>query len=304
MSVLYDVPGPRARRRNLVFNVVFAVVLVAVAVWVLRTLDDKGVLNRAQWEPFTRGDTWTQFVLPGLRNTLKAAGLAMVIALPIGVLFGVARLSEHRPLRWAAGAVVEFFRAIPVLLMMVFASVLFTKYSTVPLGNVPLIATVTGLVLYNGSVLAEVFRAGVLALPRGQTEAGLAVGLRKGQLMRSVLLPQATTTMLPTIVSQLVVVLKDTALGGLLLINFVELLRTADGIKNNYGNVVPSYIVIAAIYIALNFAVSQIARLLELRLRRGPRASLAGPTDQMTPTLPGGTAATGAGIGPGFGGVA
>ncbi len=138
--------------------------------------------------------------------------------------------------------------------------------------------------------------AGIMALPAGQTEAGLAVGLSKSQLMRSILLPQATTTMLPTIVSQLVVVLKDTALGGLLLINFVELLRTADGIKNNYGNVVPSYIVIAAIYIALNFAVSQIARGLERRVRGRRGGAAVGRTDQMIPTLPG-TAAAGSGSG-------
>jgi glutamate transport system permease protein len=295
-SVLFDVPGPRGRARNLVIGLAFAVLVLLAIVWVVRKLDDRDVLTAEQWKPFTLGSTWTQFVFPGLWNTLKAAGLSMVIALPLGAVFGIARLSDHRPVRWLAGTIVEFFRAIPVLLMMVFASVLLTRYTTVPLGSVPLLAVVTGLVLYNGSVLAEIFRAGILALPRGQSEAGSAIGLRKTQLMTNILLPQAVTAMLPNIISQLVVVLKDTALGGLLLINFIELLRTADGIKSNYGNVVPSYIVIGAIYITLNFAVSQLARLLEYRQRRGRRQTTAGPDltlSQLTPTLPGGAAATG-----------
>jgi glutamate transport system permease protein len=292
-SVLFDEPGPRGRVRNGLIGVLFLALLIAALVWVILKLDDKGVLTKQQWEPFTMGSTWTEFIFPGLWNTLKAAGLSMVIALPLGAIFGIARLSEHTAIRGVAGVAVEFFRAIPVLLMMVFATVLYQNYSNIPLGDVPFYSVVTGLVLYNGSVLAEIFRAGILALPRGQTEAGLAIGLRKGQLMRSVLLPQAVTSMLPNIVSQLVVVLKDTALGGLLIVNFVELLRTADGIKSNYGNVVPSYIVIGAIYITLNFTVSQLARLLEYWLRRGRRGR-SGPAaedeamSQLAPTLPGG----------------
>ncbi len=290
-SVLFDEPGPRGKIRNAVIGALFIALLIAGVVWVLVKLDDKGVLTKQQWEPFTMGSTWTEFILPGLWNTLKAAGLSMIIALPLGAIFGVARLSDHASVRWVAGTAVEFFRAIPVLLMMVFATVLYQEYSNIPLSDVPLYSVVTGLVLYNGSVLAEVFRAGILALPRGQTEAGLAIGLRKGQLMRLILLPQAVTTMLPNIVSQLVVVLKDTALGGLLIVNFVELLRTADGIKSNYGNVVASYIVIGAIYITLNFAVSQLARVLEYWLRRGRRVRVE-PEDealsQLAPTLPGG----------------
>jgi glutamate transport system permease protein len=293
-SVLFDEPGSRGKMRNLLIGLVFAVVIVFAIVWAVLKLDDKGVLTSDQWTPFTIRSTWTQFVFPGLWNTLKAAGLSMVIALPLGAVFGIARLSDHRPVQWIAGTFVEFFRSVPVLLMMVFASVLFTKYSNIPLGTVPLVAVVTGLVLYNGSVLAEIFRAGILALPKGQSEAGSAIGLRKTQLMTSILLPQAMTSMLPNIISQLVVVLKDTALGGLLLINFVELLRTADGIKSNYGNVVPSYIVIGAIYITLNFSVSQLARLLEYRVRRGRhiRGGTESTLSQMTPTLPGGVAAS------------
>jgi glutamate transport system permease protein len=116
-----------------------------------------------------------------------------------------------------AGTVVEFFRAIPVLLLMLFANEFYVQSTDISSEQRPLYAVVTGLVLYNASVLAEVVRAGILALPRGQTEAAKAIGLRKGQTMSSILLPQAVTAMLPAIVSQLVVIVKDTALGGVML---------------------------------------------------------------------------------------
>ena len=110
---------------------------------------------------------------------------------------------------------------------------------------------VIGLVLYNGSVLAEVVRAGILAVPKGQTEAALAIGLRKTQIMSIVLLPQALTSMLPAVVSQLVVIVKDTALGGIL-VGYVELRRAANTSASNYGNLLPTYVVVAVIYILIN----------------------------------------------------
>ncbi|CAM5598777.1 hypothetical protein SVIOM342S_02002 [Streptomyces violaceorubidus] len=137
----------------------------------------------------------------------------------------------------------------------------------------PLYAVVTGLVLYNASVLAEIVRSGILALPKGQGEAAMAIGLRKGQVMRLVLLPQAVTAMLPAIVSQLVVVLKDTALGGAVL-TFPELLASANTMSGYYGaNVIASYTVVAVIYIALDFALTSFASWLERRLRRGKKST-------------------------------
>ena len=158
-------------------------------------------------------------------------------------------------------------------LMMVFASVLLTKYSNVPLKSVPLMAVVSGLVLYNGSVLAEVFRAGMLSVPRGQREAAYALGLRKNQVMRAVLLPQAIQAMLPTIVSQLVVLLKDTALG--FLITYQELLNEARylGSLTEFGRpIIPTALVIGAVYITLCTALSSSAGYLERRSRRTGRA--------------------------------
>ncbi len=271
-SVLYDTPGPRAKRRNVLYTVGFLAVLAVLAWWVLSALNDKGQLSADKWSPFvTDSRVWTTYLLPGLVETLKAAALSILIALPLGALLGIGRLSDHRWVRVPVGTVVEFFRAIPVLLLMMFASAVYAQFTPVSSDFRPLYAVVTGLVLYNASVIAEVVRAGVLSLPRGQGDAAVALGMRKGQTMLYVLLPQAVTVMLPALVSQLVVIVKDTALGGALL-GFPELLSQNRQVTANYGaNTIATFTVIALIFIALNFALTSLAAWLEQRLRRAGR---------------------------------
>ncbi|MFG2759962.1 amino acid ABC transporter permease [Streptomyces wuyuanensis] len=273
-SVLYDVPGPRAERRNLLYTLGFLVVLGALAWWVLAGLADKGQLEWSKWAPFvTDSRVWTTYLLPGLENTLIAAALSLVIALPLGAVLGIARLSDHSWVRGAAGTVVEFFRAIPVLILMLFANAAYAAFSDISPDNRPLYAVVTGLVLYNSSVLAEVVRAGILALPLGQSDAARAIGMRKGQTMRYVLLPQSVTAMLPAIVSQMVVIVKDTALGGAML-GFSELLASVRPMSANYGaNTIASFTVVAVIFIVLNFALTSFAARLESRLRQGRKST-------------------------------
>ncbi|MCL6671082.1 MULTISPECIES: amino acid ABC transporter permease [Streptomyces] len=297
-SVLYDTPGPRAKRRNVVLSVVFVLLLGLLLWWVWQKMDDKGQLKWSLWQPFTTSEAWTTYLLPGLGNTLKAAALSMVIALPLGAFFGIARLSDHRWVRGPAGVVVEFFRSIPVLLLMLFANEFFARSTNVTTEDRPLYAVVTGLVLYNASVLAEVVRAGILALPRGQTEAAYAIGLRKGQTMTSILLPQAVTAMLPAIVSQLVVIVKDTALGGVM-IGYTELLNARSTFAANYANVIPSFIGVAIIFIVVNFILTSFASWLEGRLRRSKRSTgavLSEDQVEMNPAAVGGGFGTGASV--------
>ncbi|WP_405619924.1 amino acid ABC transporter permease [Streptomyces sp. NBC_00076] len=296
-SILYDTPGPRAKRRNVLFSVVFFVLLALLLWWVWQTMDEKNQLAWALWKPFTQSQAWTTYLLPGLADTLKAAALAMVIALPLGAFFGIARLSDHRWVRATAGTVVEFFRSIPVLLLMLFANELYVRSSGISSEDRPLYAVVTGLVLYNASVLAEIVRAGILSLPKGQSEAAMAVGLRKGQTMTSVLLPQAVTAMLPAIVSQLVVIVKDTALGGVML-GFTELLNARQTLAAVYANVIPSFIVVAVIYIVLNFLLTSFASWLERRLRRSKKGTgvvLGEDNVEVNPAAVQGSFGTGAG---------
>jgi glutamate transport system permease protein len=273
-SVLYDAQGPRAKRRNVLFTVVFLVALAALLWWVYRALDEKGQLEWAQWEMFFTGtEAWSTYIWPGLKNTLTAAALSVLIALPLGAVLGISRLSDHAWIRVPAALVVEFFRAIPVLVLMIFGLALFAQYTDVSTDDRPLYAVITGLVLYNASVLAEIVRAGILALPKGQSEAAMAIGLRKGQVMRVILLPQAVTAMLPAIVSQLVVIVKDTALGGAIL-TFSELLAAASTMSAYYGaNTIASFTVVAVIFIAINFALTSFASWLERRLRRAKKST-------------------------------
>ncbi|MET9854131.1 amino acid ABC transporter permease [Streptomyces sp. NPDC006450] len=272
-SVLYDAPGPRAKARNWIYSGVFLVVAAAITWWVLSALADKNQLDADKWSPFfAESQVWTTFLLPGLGETLRAGAIAMVIALPLGALLGIGRLSDHAWVRSAVGAWVEFFRAIPVLMLMLFGSAFFVQYTGVDSAVRPLYAVVTGLVLYNSAVIAEIVRAGVESLPKGQTDAAKAIGMRKGQVMTYVLLPQAVTAMLPALVSQLVVILKDTAIGGAVL-GFAELLSTYRQISANYSNTIPTLIVIAAIFIVVNFALTSFASWLEGRLRKSKRTT-------------------------------
>ncbi|MGD9620392.1 MAG: amino acid ABC transporter permease [Mycolicibacterium sp.] len=268
-SVLFDAPGPRARVRNHIISAV-TVVVVALVVWVVYTrLSAKGQLTAAKWEPFLTADLWTTYVLPGIEGTLTAAAVSIVLALALGLLLGVGRLSTHTGIRWVSSVIVEFFRAVPVLIMMIFAYFLYAFYDVFPSKYLALAGVITGLTLYNGAVIAEIVRAGVHAVPRGQGEAAAALGLTSGQTMRSILLPQAVTSMLPVLVSQLVVVLKDTAIGYQ--ITFVEMVRQGTVVGSSYGNYIPALIVIALLMISANFALSSFATWLDRRMRKSRR---------------------------------
>ncbi|SEU16518.1 amino acid ABC transporter permease [Nonomuraea wenchangensis] len=290
-NVLFDAPGPRARLRNNALTLLSVAVLLFIAYLVISTLGEKGQLDAAKWEPFLRGDTWTGFILPGLVGTLQAAVVAAVLAVIFGVLFGLGRLSDHRVIRMVCGGVVEFFRAIPLLILIFFVQAGPATLSGYTMSVPAFWAVVIGLTLYNGSVLAEIVRAGILAVPKGQSEAAYAIGLRKSQVMRLVLVPQATTAMMPAIVSQMVVLLKDTALGWI--IAYEDLLNA--GLKQfavNYGNLIPSAIVLALIYVLINLALGALAHRLERRSRRS-RTSAAGPV-AAPPAVGAGGAGTGA----------
>ncbi len=280
-SVLFDTPGPRARVRNRVITAVTALVVALVAWVVYSRLQTKGQLTAAKWEPFLTANLWKTYVLPGVQGTLTAAAVSIVLALALGFLLGVGRLSERAVVRWPCAVVVEFFRAVPVLVMMIFAYFLFATYDLFPSKHLALAGVITGLTLYNGAVIAETVRAGVNALPRGQSEAAEALGLRWGQSMRAILLPQAVTSMLPVLVSQMVVVLKDTAIGYQ--ITFLEMVRQGTQVGSAYGNYVPALIVIAVLMICVNFALGSVATWLEGRLRRstrGPEPLHAAPVSQ------------------------
>ena len=244
-------------------------VTVVVLLAVLFQMIAKQQLTVAKWQPFLTADLWRTYVLPGVQGTLTAAAVSIVLALILGFILGVGRLSTHGLIRWLCAVIVEFFRAVPVLIMMLFAFALYAAYDVFASRHLALAAVITGLTLYNGAVIAEIVRAGVHALPRGQSEAAFALGLTWGQTMRSILLPQAITSMLPVLISQLVVVLKDTAIGYV--ITFLELVRQGVQMGTAYSNLLPALIVVAVLIITVNFTLSWVATRVEARMRRSRR---------------------------------
>ncbi|MEV4438474.1 amino acid ABC transporter permease [Streptomyces sp. NPDC049577] len=263
-SVLYDVPGPKTRARNRLYGALSTVVLLGLIAFVLYRLDDTGQFQAGLWDDYEYSDT-QQRILDGLLTTLKTFALAAVLSLGLGALLAAARLSDHRPVRWAATVVVEFFRAMPLVIMI------FLLSAAIFVSD-PMWALVIGLTLYNGSVQAELFRSGVNAVPRGQNEAAYALGLRKTQVMTGVLIPQAVRTMLPSIISQLVVTLKDTSLGFIIL--YEELLFVGKSFAqqtqpvNGVYAFIPMVIVFGSIYILLCLALSGVASWVERRTQR------------------------------------
>src|SRR5699024_8354747 len=211
-TVLYDAPGPKGRRNNRIYSIVAGVVILAIMAWAAWTLNNNGQFEGKLWTPFLQSQTWTTYLLPGLRGTLFSAFASIVLACIFGVVLGLGRLSEHRIVRWICGVIVEFFRAIPVLLLMIFAYQLFAVYNVVPSRHLACSADVFALTLYIGSVIAEMLRSGIRSLPKGLTDAATALGLSHQLTMYCVLLPQAIAAMLPELIAQMVIALKDSAL--------------------------------------------------------------------------------------------
>ena len=271
-NVLFDAPGPRARVRHRYIGAVTLIAVVGIFAFILFRFVETGQFTADKWELFTIPFVHAK-ILEATVATLQAFGLAALLSLILGLLLMVGRVSKHRWISVPTYLFVELFRAIPLLILM-----MIMYYGLPPLGFsfvTPFIAVVTGLTLYNGSVLSEVFRAGIESLPKGQAEAAYAIGMSKTQVMRMILLPQALRAMAPVIVSQLVVVLKDTALG--FIVTYQELLYLAKfyGAQPNYDSpIIPSTIVMATIYISLCLLLAGVAKFFEVRTKRGPAKNI------------------------------
>lgn len=260
--VLADALGPQARRKVLVASLIAGGVVAGLAAVAVQRLADRGQLEWERWEPLTDWDV-IKFLLGGLVETLKAAGAGMAFALVLGSALALLRLSRTTVVRAVAIAWIEFFRGVPLLLLIFFSFFALPKYG---IHLTPFRALVLALALYNGAMLGEIFRAGILSLDRGQSEAAYAVGLSYWQAMFLVIIPQAARRMIPAIVSQLITLLKDTSLG--FVITYEELLRRSRSTGEFFKNPLQTTVVVALIYIAVNFTLSRVARWLEVRQRR------------------------------------
>lgn len=259
-SVLFDAPGPRTIRRHRLYTVLTVLALAGLVALAVYRFQQKGQFAGEKWEVFTTPEYIEFILVDGLLETLKMAAGGIVGALVLGIVLGVGKLSDFAVVRVPCWAVVEVFRAIPVLMLMI---VFFFLYGITHGSTGPFWCVVFALALYNGAVLAEVFRAGILAVPTGQSEAAYALGMRKSQVMNIVLLPQAVKIMIPAIISQCVVTLKDTSLGYA--IAAPGLTAVARPIYLEFQNHVPIYMVIAGIYVVVNLVLTAIAMWVQKR---------------------------------------
>ena len=274
-NVLYDAPGPRARRRAGIGGAFATVALLLLVALVVKRLADQGQFSSELWGPIVDPSNedfplvW-KLLGQGVLHTLTAAALAITFSLVIGTVVGVARMMLGRWSRLPIVGLIDLLRGLPVVITIYFASRVLPEFG-VNLAGMPggagLWFLVIGLTAYNSVVIAEIIRAGVASLPRGQNEAALAVGLTPGASMRLVLLPQAVRVMLPALISQVVVILKDTSLAAVLGL-YTELLRQGNLIALNLDNPIQILSVVGVIFILINYGLSRLATWVDQRSMR------------------------------------
>ncbi|MDJ1371578.1 amino acid ABC transporter permease [Gulosibacter molinativorax] len=268
-SVLYDAPGPRTRARSRVISFISTAVIVILLGWFIFALGQPretaggatlaGLWDPSRWDIALEPVLWQGLLWRGLvLGTLRAAGLAAVLAIIIGVLFALGRMAKNPFIRIPTTVLLEFFRGMPVLLMMLFILL------GLKVGDYW--AVVWALAVYNGAIIGEALRSGVASLPRGQSEAAASLGFTGMQTRFIIELPQAFRQMLPIIVAQLVVLLKDTSLAYI--VAYPELLRVSYQLKDFYGSGRYSFTLFfltLIIYLIVNLSLSAFARWLARR---------------------------------------
>ncbi|GAB2733788.1 amino acid ABC transporter permease [Sinomonas soli] len=275
---IFDAAGPRGRRTIRIVTVLSVLAILAVAFLVVQRFGQAGQLASDRWAEFTQWP-YIQFLLAGLGNTALAAAASALFAIPTALLMALGRTSHRRWLRWPATAYIEFFRSVPLLLVVyIFVSGL-PNYGINPDIFWKLVIPIT---LCSSAVMAEIFRAGILALPAGQVEAALSLGMRNSQATRFVVLPQAVRIVVPSMVAQLVVLLKDTTLGYA--VSYPELMKTANNLTAYTNHLIQTFLVIAAVYVVTNILISHFARYLERRVSgRTARAGKAAAEPEREP---------------------
>ena len=259
-DALYEEPGPKTRRKIAVGTAASAVLVVAAVAAIVNQFYVTGQLDARYWSFFLQWPTWN-FLLSGFVGTVEVAVTAGVIALVLGLLLMLGRTSGIRPLEWLCHVVTDFFRGVPSLLLIYFFFLVVPQYGirmpafwmlTLPVG------------LAASGVLAEVFRAGVNAVPRGQVEAAYSIGLTRGKVLRLIVLPQAIHYVIPSLISQLVVVVKDTTVAYV--VSYPDLMQNARVLITSYDALVSVYLTIAVIYILINYALNSASKYVSRRM--------------------------------------
>jgi glutamate transport system permease protein len=277
-AVLVEELGPHGKQRVRTATIASGIVLGALLAWFIWRLYSQGQFEGRLWAQFVDFEEgWPQFLLGGLWGTFRAAIGAIFIAATLGLVLALGRLSLIAPVRVVSGVIIDVFRGPPVLLMIFFAYYALPQVLPGTLGNTisrsPLLALVIGLAAYNTAVLAEIYRAGILSLDRGQSEAAFSVGMTRGKAMRLVILPQALRRMVPAIVAQLATLTKDTALGYIITVNADLMGRGRSFVQGSPINDLQTWFVVGVLYFIVIWALTRLARRLEIQQRQKLGAS-------------------------------
>ena len=250
-DLLFGAPGPQLRAAQRAMSALAALALLALAAGIVLQFHAAGQLDARFWHFFAWHTTWS-FLAQGLLGTLASAATAAVIALALGLVLMLGRVARPRLLRWPSVAAIEFLRGTPTLLLIYVCFLVLPqvgiKLSTYWMLTLP-------IALSTAAVVAEVYRAGVLALPRGQTDAARSLGMSEAQVFFAIVFPQALRTIIPALVAQLVIVVKDTTFGYV--VTYGELMQNAKVLIANYHALVPVYLVVALLYCGVNYALSR-----------------------------------------------
>lgn len=258
-DALYEEPGPKTRRKMVIGTVVSLVLLVALAAWVVYRFWVTGQLSARYWELFSWRTTW-RYLFKGLEGTFAVALTAAVLSLVLGMLLMLGRTSRFRVLSAVCAVLTNVLRGVPSLLFIYF---FFFAMPNLGIKMPAFWMLCIPVTLAASGVLAEVFRAGVNAVPRGQTEAGLSIGLTRWKVKTKIVLPQAIRFVIPSLISQLVVVVKDTALAYV--VSYPDLMQNAQVLRTNYDALVSTFLVVALIYIVINYLINKLAVLVSRR---------------------------------------
>lgn len=252
-DALYEPPGPKAHKRIVIATAVSLIALGALLFVIVRQFYITGQLQAKYWVFFTKYSTW-RFLGRGLAGTLKVALAAGGIAFATGLLLMLGRIGKSRIVRGISTVLIEFSRGVPTLLFIYFFFLIAPQFGL----KLPAFLKIAIPVAISASgVVAEVLRSGVNAVPKGQREAALSLGMLDGSVFFKIVFPQALRYVVPALISELVIVLKDTTFAYV--VNYSDLMQNARVMISNYDAILSVYLVTALIYIIINYLLNKIS---------------------------------------------
>lgn len=252
-DILYEAPGPKMRKRIAIATVISLIALAALIVIIIRQFYVTGQLKAKYWSLFTRYTTW-RFLGRGLVGTLKVALMSSVVSFAAGLLLMLGRISKSRIVRWISTAIIELSRGIPTLLFIYFFFLLAPQFGLKLPAFWKIVLPVS---ISAAGVVAEVLRSGVNAVPKGQTEAALSLGMHDGSVFFKIVFPQAFRYVIPALIAEIVIVLKDTTFAYV--VNYADLMQNAKVLISNYDALLSVYLVVAVIYILINYLLNKLS---------------------------------------------